>query len=476
VIKIAPVVVACIVLLALSAFSAPSAAQELLQAIQSGDRDRVEAILAEDPGALEEAGPRGMMPVDLAFYMDCQRSSDLTALLISRGAAFDANVPILGRPKLLVAIAFGKTDMVRFLLEHGADPDAQGPSGAALHDSARRGHDEIVSVLLGAGAEVDALDPMGAPPLRWAVERGHLGIVEQLFEAGAGAGHTGLEDGMGLLHNAALSGHLGIVGQLLDQGVAVSSQDAAGHTPLYYAARYGHTRVAERLRSAGAPPSEVGEENTHPSPYLQGGIGDGEAAVGFLTPSEIGDQDVLVFYSAYHGYVDEPAYIHTIADSLRAVTYLHNAGDEFRGSERALFLTPRAQEEVGEVRFTTVEPTVEMTSLGYLIEMDGLVLYYQGFGPDDLERYREEMDFLAATLAGRAIDLALLPVPGRGAEGAREYLGIFLENFNPGSVAVHTPPAQLRILPTAAEILRELEYEGRIVFATHPGDLFVLGK
>jgi hypothetical protein len=199
-------------------------------------------------------------------------------------------------------------------------------------------------------------------------------------------------------------------------------------------------------------------------------------ANGFLTPSEIGDQDVLVFYSAYHGYVDEPAYIHTIADSLRAVTYLHNAGDEFRGSARALFLTPRAQEEVGEVRFTTVEPTVEMTSLGYLIEMDGLVLYYQGFGPDDLERYREEMDFLAATLAGRAIDLALLPVPGRGAEGAREYLGIFLENFNPGSVAVHTPPAQLRILPTAAEILRELEYEGRIVFATHPGDLFVLGK
>jgi hypothetical protein len=33
-------------------------------------------------------------------------------------------------------------------------------------------------------------------------------------------------------------------------------------------------------------------------------------ASGFLSPAEIGGEDVVVFYSAYHGYVDEPAYIH----------------------------------------------------------------------------------------------------------------------------------------------------------------------
>jgi hypothetical protein len=116
-----------------------------------------------------------------------------------------------------------------------------------------------------------------------------------------------------------------------------------------------------------------------------------------------------------------------------------------------------------------------MSTVGYLIEVDGLLLYYQGFGADDLEHYGAELEFLEEALAGRPLDLAVLPVPDRGAEGARDYLRLFLDRTQPGTVALHTPPAELRILPAAAEILAELRYGGRVVYGRHPVDAFVIG-
>jgi ankyrin repeat protein len=488
--------------------------QDIFQALGSGDRARIDALISEDPTILERPGPRGLNPVDMAFMQDCQTGTDLTAFLLSRGAPFDPSAVLFGRSRLLLATTFGNTDMVRLLLDLGADLETPGVTGGTvLEEAARRGHREIVGLLLAAGADPNTVDNTGNPPLRWAVERGHLEIVDALLDAGASTEVVGREDGMNLLHVGSLYGHLEVVRALLDAGVAVGARDAKGRSPLFYASRYGHRRVRSLLLNRGAEGDDGEDVRSSPSPYLDGRVGTGQAVIwylthrglamktaehfvvfdpeefgvtrptepglanGFLSPSEIGGENVVVFYSAYHGYVDEPAYVHEIADSLKGVTYVHNAGDEFRGSDRAIFLEPHQQTEAGGIEFLTVSPMVQMSTLGYLMQVDGLRVFYQGFGADDLENYRSEMAFLRdrAGEGGTRPDLGFLPVPDDGVEVAREYLGVFLEHFTPKTVVLHTPPYQLSILPGAEALLRELGFTGEIVVAEFPGDEFPVG-
>lgn len=498
-------------LLPVLSLPSPVFSQDIFQALASGDRDQINALISENPSILESPGPRGMLPVDMAFLQDCQRGTDLTAYLLSLGGSLDPDAFLFGRSRLMLATTFGNTEMVRTLLDMGADPEARGPDGGTvLADAVRRGHGDLVDLFLGAGADPNSLDDDGNPPLRWGVELGHRGLVGALIRSGATIDFADAERGMTLLHLGALRGHLEIVERLLDMGAPVSSQDAQSRTPLFYAARYGHAQVAELLMARGAVGAEVGMVRRHPSPYLDGRVREGEAEIwylahrglamktvdhflvfdaeefgvtrptdpglanGFLGPAEIGGEDVVAFYSAYHGYVDEPAYIHTVADSLKSVTYVHNAGDEFRGSNRALFLEPHRDNEVAGIRFLTVAPMVEMSTLGYLMEVDGLRVFYQGFGADDLEFYREELAFLEEQAPEWVQDLSLafLQIPDAGVEAAREYLEVFLEHFNPRTIALHTPPYQLAILPGGEALLRELGYTGEVLFPEFPGDEF----
>jgi len=66
-------------------------------------------------------------------------------------------------------------------------------------------------------------------------------------------------------------------------------------------------------------------------------------ANGFLTTQELGDQNIFAIYTSYHGEPGEPAYIHTIEDSVASITYVHNEGDPWRGSEKTVYMKPREE-------------------------------------------------------------------------------------------------------------------------------------
>jgi cytohesin len=531
-------------LLALLVPVGSAAAQSIHDAVQARDVAKVQALLAEHPELLEEPDGRGstplaaaivggdeemaallleagadphhragrLSPLDLGFYMDCQRGGTARVKFFQdHGVPLDPDAPVLGRPKLLVAAPLGNAEMVRLLLEAGADASVSGPRGMTpLGDAARNARHELVGLLLEAGADPNAPGLMGRSPLRWAVQRGHADVVTSLLEAGGDPSHVDPESGRGLLHDAAIFGHLGIAGALLDAGADPGALDSAARTPLYFAARYGHGAVAETLMAAGARRTEIEVEHRAPSPYLEGRVAEGEAvtwflahrgvalktarhlvvfdaeefgvtrpaepglANGFLAPSEIGGQDLVAFYSAYHGYVDEPAYVHTIADSVRSASFVHLADDEFRGSEEALYLSPRVSHVVGGIPFTTVGTMNGMPTLAYLMEVDGLTVYYQGFAADELSFYESEMVFL--TSLDKSVDLAFLAIPDAGVEAAEAYLRVALGYLEPKVVALHTPPLQFDILPQAAALLRELGFEGVIHFPEHPGDMFQVGR
>ncbi len=78
-------------------------------------------------------------------------------------------------------------NVVRLLLEHGADPNAKsGPKQTtALHMASRRGTSGIAGALIDAGADLEAKDSNGQTPLRRAVNCGSVEVAALLIARGA---------------------------------------------------------------------------------------------------------------------------------------------------------------------------------------------------------------------------------------------------------------------------------------------------
>lgn len=103
-----------------------------------------------------------------------------------------------GGSALMYAVISGKIEIVQALIDANADvnvgvkpslaykeklakqngdgtenEESQKDNATALHMAANEGHTDIVKVLLGSGASVNALDEDGASPLAYAMKRNH---------------------------------------------------------------------------------------------------------------------------------------------------------------------------------------------------------------------------------------------------------------------------------------------------------------
>ena len=107
-------------------------------------------------------------------------------LLIIRGA--NVNIPFGdGTPALSMVAELDNVEMARILLR---TPDIQiNRAGkdqlTALAIASRKGHKEIVELLLKKGAEPNIRDKHGTTPLHYAALYGHMAIVETLLHSGA---------------------------------------------------------------------------------------------------------------------------------------------------------------------------------------------------------------------------------------------------------------------------------------------------
>ncbi|KAK7229785.1 hypothetical protein V2G26_001955 [Clonostachys chloroleuca] len=84
---------------------------------------------------------------------------------------------------LQAASAEGHEEIVRLLLDHGAEIDLTDQS--ALYMASQNGHEAIVQLLLQKGIEADAAGKFSKSPLEAASSRGHQGVIQLLLDHGA---------------------------------------------------------------------------------------------------------------------------------------------------------------------------------------------------------------------------------------------------------------------------------------------------
>ena len=166
-----------------------------------------------------------------------------TGSLVS-AAERDARLPELARS--------GDRAGVASLLARDVDVDSPGIDGTtALHWAAYADDVDLATLLLGAGADPNAVNRNGATPLTLACTNANPVLMERLLEAGADPGLA--PNGEPPILGCARTGRIAAVRALLAYGASVDAADTwRGQTPLMWAAAENHARIMNVLLERGA--------------------------------------------------------------------------------------------------------------------------------------------------------------------------------------------------------------------------------
>jgi len=146
------------------------------------------------------------------------------------------------------AVQKGDVAAVKTLLAKGLNVNTPLRVGTtALHFAAQKGHAEIVRILLEHGADVNAKDTeAGFTPLLFAAFKGHAAIVQMLLDRGASEADRALMPAVFFGHAETVKALLGakdLKPEMLSSALAAATQA-------------GRKDMAELLRKAGATPPD----------------------------------------------------------------------------------------------------------------------------------------------------------------------------------------------------------------------------
>lgn len=139
-------------------------------------------------------------------------------ILLEHGAGINTHSNEFKESALTLACYKGHLDMVRYLLEAGADQEHKTDEmHTALMEASMDGHVEVARLLLDSGAQVNMPTDSFESPLTLAACGGHVDLAMLLIERGANIEEVN-DEGYTPLMEAAREGHEEMVALLLQQG------------------------------------------------------------------------------------------------------------------------------------------------------------------------------------------------------------------------------------------------------------------
>lgn len=263
-------------------------ADEIHEAATAGDIDKASALLTDAPGLADAVDVEDALKRTPLHYAARAGHSDMVRLLLSHGASVDAQDQT-GQTPLMEAALAGNPEVARVLLSNGARVDVRKFSdagtplwwalkGTPLWWAVNNGHADVVKVLLDFGANPN-VSYLGQTPLHhaaacYAMDQGRIATL--LLSSGASpvqqdkegwtpflnalvwAGEPGVElflqhvSTLGI-HQAARAGDRRELLHLLEaKADLLDKRDALGWTPVHYSTWAGEEQIVALLVARGA--------------------------------------------------------------------------------------------------------------------------------------------------------------------------------------------------------------------------------
>ncbi len=171
---------------------------------------------------------------------------EIVKALINAGADLDLKGS-MGNAPLIIAVKEGKTEIAKALIAAKADVNKSNSDGfTPLMIAAVGGNTEIVQALLEKGASVNTEDWHHNTPLMLAAAGGNAEIVQALLAAKADVNKSN-SNGFTPLMLAAEGGYTEIVQALLEKKAELDAKNNSGETPLMLAVKRGYTEIVQAL-------------------------------------------------------------------------------------------------------------------------------------------------------------------------------------------------------------------------------------
>ncbi|MGA7414834.1 MAG: ankyrin repeat domain-containing protein [Bryobacteraceae bacterium] len=157
---------------------------DLFTACVAGHTADVVKWMETDPALLESHSGDGWTPLHLSAFFG---HKELAEALLAQGAQVDSrSTNSMQNTPLHAATAGRQVELMKLLLEHGADADATQEGGwTALHAAAQNGDRAMIEVLLASNASINVRAGNNQSPLDLALLKGHHEVAALLEQLGA---------------------------------------------------------------------------------------------------------------------------------------------------------------------------------------------------------------------------------------------------------------------------------------------------
>ncbi|GKU13752.1 ankyrin-1 isoform x6 [Fusarium langsethiae] len=180
----------------------------------------------------------------------CQNAVELLKFLLEHG--WDPNhEDVQGRTSLHLAAIYGAVDVVRELLDECSVEHRDKDGNTPVHLGAYSGSTEVLKLLLSRDGDLERQNKARETPLGIASKQGHVEVVRWLLEKGIRF-QTGDTSHLQPLHHCALHNHVECMDLLITYGCNVNAKCAGGNTPLHVAAASSAWEAISRLLKADA--------------------------------------------------------------------------------------------------------------------------------------------------------------------------------------------------------------------------------